>query len=92
MNSMPLFPSSQKPRPRLPARPPLPPFRPIPRCPSVVAKLLARTLAGLTPDQHADFEERVAICIHDGGLPEAEAVRVAAADVASHEQSQEHTR
>ncbi|HPD16231.1 MAG TPA: hypothetical protein PLE19_14855 [Planctomycetota bacterium] len=41
-------------------------------------RLLALSLARMTPDQRVAFEERVAICIHDGGLPEAEALRVAA--------------
>ncbi len=74
MNSMPLF---QPPR-RPVSRPPLRPFRPVVPRPSMAERLLALSLARMTPDQRVAFEERVAICIHDGGLPEAEALRVAA--------------
>ena len=38
-------------------------------------------LAGLTDDQRLEYEERVAICIEDGGLSEAEAKDVAWAHV-----------
>jgi len=89
MNSMPLFQPTQKPRPRPALGPPLRPTRPILARQSVAEKLLARSLARLTPDQRTAFEERLAICIHDGGLPEAEAIRVAANAVPSPERPRE---
>jgi hypothetical protein len=48
----------------------------------VVEKLLLRSLGHMTPDQRAVFEGRVAICTYDGGLPETEAIRVAASELA----------
>ena len=61
-------------------RPSSPPLRPRPSVPArgrVIDKLLARALAGLTPDQRYAFEERVAIAVHDGGLSESDAIDAA---------------
>ena len=48
----------------------------------MAAQLLARALPIMTPDERFAFEERVAICMFDGNLTEADAVRVALNDYA----------
>ena len=78
---LPLLDPSQRPsRPPLRRPPSSPPLRPRPSVRArerVIEKLLARALAGLTPDKRYEFEERVAIAVHDGGLYEADAVDAA---------------
>ena len=49
----------------------------------MTAQLLARMLQTMTPDERFAFEERVAICMFDGGLTEADAIRVALNDCAT---------
>jgi len=49
----------------------------------MTAQLLARMLPTMTPDERFAFEERVAICMFDGGLTEADAIRVALNDCAT---------
>jgi hypothetical protein len=49
----------------------------------LAAQFLARMLPGMTPDERFAFEERVAICMFDGNLAEADAVRVALNDCAA---------
>jgi len=49
----------------------------------LAAQFLARVLPTMTPDERFAFEERVAICIFDGGLTEAGAIRVALNDCAA---------
>ena len=74
-----------------------PPVRPVspslakfasetPRAPfreRMTAQLLARMLPTMTPDEQFAFEERMAICMFDGGLTEADATRVALNDCAA---------
>ena len=63
-----------------------PPVRPAPRGDfrdRLAAQFLARTLPNMTPDERFAFEERVAICMFDGNLAEADAVRVALNDYAA---------
>lgn len=70
-------PSSSPPLRRPPSSPPLRPRPSVRARGRVIDKLLARALAGLTPDKRYEFEERVAIAVHDGGLCEADAIDAA---------------
>jgi len=45
-------------------------------------KFLVRALARMAPEPREAFEERVAICIYDGGLSETQATRLALDEVA----------
>jgi len=49
----------------------------------MAAKFLSRALLTMSEDERFIFEERVAICMFDGGLSEADATRVALSDYAS---------
>jgi hypothetical protein len=49
----------------------------------MAAQFLARALPNMTSDERFAFEERVAICMFDGNLAEADAVRVALNDYAA---------
>ena len=49
----------------------------------MTAQLLARMLPTMTPEDRFAFEERIAICMFDGGLTEADAIRVALNDCAA---------
>ena len=63
-----------------------PPVRPAPRGDfreRLAAQFLARALPTMTPDERFAFEERMAICMFDGNLAEADAVRVALNDYAA---------
>ena len=63
-----------------------PPLQPAPRedfRERLAAQFLARALPNMTPDERFAFEERVAICMFDGNLAEADAVRVALNDYAA---------
>ena len=73
-----------------PLKPPVsrfgrPPIRPA-QTPSLeqrmAAKFMSRALPSMNPDQRFEFEERVAICMFDGGLSEADATLVALNDYA----------
>ena len=46
----------------------------------------------MEPDQRAAFEERVAICADDGGLTEAQAIRIAADEPAAPGRPMEHPK
>ncbi len=70
-------PSSSPSLRRPPSSPPLRPRPSVRARGRVIDMLLARALAGLTPDKRYEFEERVAIAIHDGGLSEADAIDAA---------------
>ena len=78
-----------------PLRPPTsrfgrPPVRPT-QAPSLerrmAAKFMSRALPSMNPDQRFEFEERVAICMFDGGLSEADATLVALNDYAVRKRS-----
>ena len=60
-----------------------PPLRPA-QAPSLeqrmAAKFLSRALPSMSEDERFLFEERVAICMFDGGLSESDAMRVALND------------
>jgi len=60
-----------------------PPLRPA-QAPSLeqrmAAKFLSRALPSMSEDERFLFEERVAICMCDGGLSESDAMRVALND------------
>lgn len=63
-----------------------PPVRPTPQGDfreRLAAQFLARALPTMTPDERDAFEERVAICMFDGNLVEADAIRVALNDFAT---------
>ena len=78
-----------------PLRPPTagfgrPPVRPT-QAPSLeqrmAAKFMSRALPAMNDDERFEFEERVAICMFDGGLSEADATRVALNDYAVRKRS-----
>jgi len=53
----------------------------------MAAKFMSRALPSMNPDERFDFEERVAICMFDGGLSEADATLVALNDYAVRKRS-----
>jgi len=53
----------------------------------MAAKFTSRALPSMNADQRFEFEERVAICIFDGGLSEAGATLIALNDYATHERA-----
>ena len=53
----------------------------------MAAKFMSRALPSMNPDERFEFEERVAICMFDGGLSEADATRVALNDYAVRKRS-----
>ena len=59
------------------ARPRRPASRPGSLRDRMSAKFVARATDGMNPDERFTFDERVAICMFDGGLSEAQAIRVA---------------
>lgn len=73
-----------------PTRPPGRSFGPPPRRPHqdrpleqrMAAKFMSRALPAMNDDERFEFEERMAICMFDGGLSEADATRVALNDYA----------
>ena len=78
-----------------PIRPPRRSFGPPPIRPNTTSsltqrmatKFMSRALPSMNPDQRFEFEERVAICMFDGGLSEADATLVALNDYATHKGS-----
>ena len=63
-------------------RPPVRPDQGLPLEQRMAAKFMARALPAMNDDDRFEFEERVAICMFDGGLSEADATRVALNDYA----------
>jgi len=64
----------------------MPPPRPVPSSDfrnRMTAQFLARALPSMSEEERFSFEERIAICMFDGNLTEAEATRVALNDYAS---------
>jgi len=53
----------------------------------MAAKFMSRALPSMNADQRFEFEERVAICMFDGGLSEADATLIALNDYALHKGS-----
>ncbi len=45
--------------------------------PQMMSQFLTREAAAMTDDEREAFEERIAVCVHDGGLPEVDAALVA---------------
>ena len=78
-----------------PTRPPGRPFGPPPIRPNttssltqrMAAKFMSRALPSMNPDERFAFDERVAICMFDGGLSEADATLVALNDYAVRKRS-----
>jgi hypothetical protein len=48
----------------------------------MAAKFMSRVLPAMNDDERFEFEERIAICMFDGGLSEADATLVALNDYA----------
>jgi len=63
-------------------RPPVRPAQSLPLEQRMAAKFMSRALPAMDDDERFEFEERVAICMFDGGLSEADATRVALNDYA----------
>jgi len=68
-------------------RPPARPSQALPLEERMAAKFMSRALPAMNEDERFEFEERVAICMFDGGLSEADATRVALNDYAFRKRS-----
>lgn len=77
--------------PRPPAagfgRPPVRPPQGLSLEQSMAAKFMSRALLTMNDDERFEFEERVAMCMFDGGLSEADATLVALNDYAVRKRS-----